>query len=162
MKIVADTGPIIGLAKIGKIFLLKRIAEETLIPPMVHKEIFGKVGIESSQIDQAIDDFIRIEGVMSLDQPTENVLAGLGEGEKEVIALAYKLEKDIMVLIDDRAGRDVAKKLNIPTTGLIGLLLISKEKGLVENVGDLINDLRNKGYWLSDDIIDIARRLAGE
>jgi len=30
MKIVSDTGPIIGLAKIGKIILLKNIADEVI------------------------------------------------------------------------------------------------------------------------------------
>lgn len=46
MRIVADTGPIIALAKIGKIFLLKSIAGEVPIPPMVYKELFGKIGSE--------------------------------------------------------------------------------------------------------------------
>jgi predicted nucleic acid-binding protein len=45
MKIVSDTGPIIGLAKIGKIILLKNIADEVIIPPMVYKELFGKTGL---------------------------------------------------------------------------------------------------------------------
>jgi predicted nucleic acid-binding protein len=54
MRIVADTGPIIALSKIGKIFLLKSIAGEVLIPPMVHKELFGKIGSESNEIDRAL------------------------------------------------------------------------------------------------------------
>jgi len=41
-------------------------------------------------------------------------------------------------------------------------LLLAKEKGFVENVGSLIYELRNAGYWLSDEIIEIARKLAGE
>jgi len=35
MIVISDTGPIIGLSKIDKIFLLKKIAKEILIPPMV-------------------------------------------------------------------------------------------------------------------------------
>ena len=66
------------------------------------------------------------------------------------------------MLLDDRAGRQVAKRLNIPTTGLIGLLLLAKEKGLVENVGSLIEELRHSGYWLSDEVMAVARRLTGE
>ena len=58
MKIVSDTGPIIGLAKIGKIILLKNIADEVIIPPMVYKELFGKTGPESNEIDQALNTFI--------------------------------------------------------------------------------------------------------
>ena len=60
MKIVSDTGPIIGLAKIDQIFLLKKLATEVLIPPFVQKELFGKIGVESDQIDQALSDFIQV------------------------------------------------------------------------------------------------------
>ena len=49
MKIVADTGPIIGLAKIGRISLLKKFATAVLIPPIVHKELYGKIGAYSSE-----------------------------------------------------------------------------------------------------------------
>jgi len=44
VKIVADTGPIIGLAKIGRIYKLKNLATEVLIPLIVHKELYGKIG----------------------------------------------------------------------------------------------------------------------
>ena len=33
MKIVSNTGPIIGLAKVDQLFLLKNVASEVLIPP---------------------------------------------------------------------------------------------------------------------------------
>ena len=56
----------------------------------------------------------------------------------------------------------LAEKLNIATTGLVGLLVVAKEMGFVESVGPLIEDLRNNGYWLSDDLITTAKRLAGE
>ena len=129
MRIVADTGPIIALAKIGKIFLLKSIAGEVLIPPMVYKELFGKIGSESNEIDRALNTFIRLKKEITLDEATEMALA---------------------------------KKLNIATTGLVGLLVVAKEMGFVESVGPLIEDLRNNGYWLSDDLITTAKRLARE
>jgi len=162
MKLVSDTGPLIGLAKIGQIYLLKNLAEEVIIPPMVHKELFGKVGTESTQIENALHDFIHIENEIPLDTGTERILAELDEGEKQAISLASISEGDVLLLLDDRAGRTVADNLNIPTTGLIGVLLLAKEKGLVENIGPLIENLRHNGYWISDEIMQIARKLAGE
>ena len=162
MKIVSDTGPIIGLAKIGKIILLKNIADEVIIPPMVYKELFGKTGPESNEIDQALNTFIMVKRDMAVEEAVKIELAGLGEGEKQAIGLASRLDNDVILLLDDRAGREVAARLNIFTTGLIGLLLVAKEKGLVESVGTLIKELRNNGYWLSDDIMKTAIKLAGE
>jgi len=162
MKIVSDTGPIIGLAKIGKIILLKNIADEVIIPPMVYKELFGKIGPESNEIDQALNTFIMVKRDMAVEEAVKIELAGLGEGEKQAIGLASRLDNDLILLLDDRAGREVAARLNIFTTGLIGLLLVAKEKGFVESVGTLIIELRNNGYWLSDDIMKTAIKLAGE
>jgi len=45
---------------------------------------------------------------------------------------------------------------------MVGLLVVAKETGFVESVGPLIEDLRHNGYWLSDDLITTAKRLAGE
>mgnify|MGYP001100006994 CR=1 FL=1 len=55
MKVVSNTGPLIGLAKIDQIFLLKSMAEAVFIPPRVYRELLGKIGIESEQIDKALE-----------------------------------------------------------------------------------------------------------
>jgi predicted nucleic acid-binding protein len=63
MRIVSNTGPIIGLARIGMIHILKDLAGEVLIPPFVHKELFGKTGRETIHIENAIGDFIKVAPV---------------------------------------------------------------------------------------------------
>lgn len=162
MKVISNTGPLIGLAKIRKIFLLKNVAEEVLIPPMVHRELFGKIGSESEEIDRALNEFIRIADLPAPDPTIEKVIAELDEGEKQAIGLASTFEGDVLLLLDDRAGRQLAEKLHIPTTGLIGLLLLAKERGLVRDVTSLIEELRKNGYWLSDEVIDIVKQLVEE
>jgi predicted nucleic acid-binding protein len=162
MKIVSNTGPLIGLAKIDRLSILKDIASKIIIPPMVHRELLGKTGIESERIDNALNGFINVIELKSLDSAIENALADLDEGERQAIALASTFSKDIILLLDDRAGRLVAEKLNIPTTGLIGILLLAKEKGILENIGLLIDELRSQGYWISDEVANLAKGLAGE
>lgn len=162
MKIVADTAPIIGLAKIGRISLLKKLATEVLIPPIVHKELYGKIGPESGQIDQALNDFIHVVALKSLELTIDEPLINLGEGEKQCILLAFTLKREALLLIDDRAGRQAADNLNIPKIGLVGILLLAKERGLIENVGSLLQELRLAGYWVSDELIAIARKFAEE
>ena len=56
----------------------------------------------------------------------------------------------------------VADNLNIPKIGLVGILLLSKKRGLIENVVLLLHELRAAGYWLSDEVIAVARKLAEE
>ena len=47
-------------------------------------------------------------------------------------------------------------------TGLIGVLLRLKEIGTIEAVTPHLETVQARGYWLSDEIIATARRLAGE
>lgn len=86
----------------------------------------------------------------------------MDEGEKQAIALTLTIADKVLLLVDDRLGRRVAQQLGIATTGSIGLLLRMKEKGLIENVSELMGELRDRGYWLSDRMIEVAKQLAGE
>jgi len=162
MKIVSNTGPLIGLAKIDCLSILKNVASEVLIPPIVHRELLGKVGIEPERIDNALNDFIHVTDLRPVELTAKEALVGLDEGERQAIGLASTFAGDVLLLLDDRAGRLVAEKLNIPKTGLIGILLLAKEKGILENIGSLIDELRSQGYWISNEIANIARNLAGE
>ena len=162
LQIVSNTGPIIGLAKIEKLDLLKIMGKEILIPPFVYKELFGKIGPEAKEIELALRDFIRVMPVNLSVAPGKRSLVELDEGERQAILLARSLGKDTLLLMDDYAGRKAAKDLKIAVTGLVGLLILAKKRGLVERVVPLIEGIRLNGYWLSDEVIGIARRLAGE
>jgi predicted nucleic acid-binding protein len=161
-RIVSNTGPIIGLAKIEKLDLFKILGKEIIIPPYVYKELFGKIGPEAAQIEDALREFIRVMPINLLDPPRERSLVELDEGERQAILLARSLGKDTLLLMDDYAGRKAARDLKIGVTGLVGLLLLAKERGLVEKVTPLIEKIRMNGYWLSDEVMEVARRLAGE
>ncbi|NVM21520.1 MAG: hypothetical protein HWN68_07050 [Desulfobacterales bacterium] len=100
MKVVSNTGPIIGLAKIAGSFLLKSMFEEVLIPPLVHRELFGKVGSESEEIERALNDFIHIADLIPLEPATERATADLDEGEKQAIS-AYELIKPERIRKDE-------------------------------------------------------------
>jgi predicted nucleic acid-binding protein len=66
------------------------------------------------------------------------------------------------LLIDDRAGRQAAENLGISKIGLVGILLLAKQKGLIENICPLLEELRTAGYWLSDELLVVARKIAKE
>ena len=162
MRIVSNTGPIIGLAKINRLSILKDLAGEILIPPKVHRELLAKTGDEATLIDEALNSFIHVSPLPPLDPSVKTIIVDLDAGEGHAIGLASTFSGDVLLLLDDRAGRTAAVRLNIPTTGLIGLLLLAKERGIITKVSELIYELREQGYWLSDRVVDIARQLAGE
>ena len=82
MTILSDTGPIIALAKVKKLYLLKSLFENVYIAPYVHKELMAKTGDEADEIDKALKEYITLRGFET--SPDVNlILRGLGSGEKE-------------------------------------------------------------------------------
>lgn len=145
MKIIADTGPLIGLAKIDRLSILKQIFPGVSIPPMVYRELLSKISEESERIENALDEFIQVEEIKTVEAriksnlapKMEKMLSELGEGERQVIILALKHSKDVLLLLDDRAGRKTANKLNIRCIGLIGILMLAKVLSVTANIGSI-------------------------
>lgn len=162
MSVVSNTGPIIALAKVDRLSLLKELFGEVFIPPTVNKELCAKSGSEWDAIENALKDYLHIHDLMSLDEKVKLVLADLDEGERQAVGLALTIGKDVMLLMDDRAGRQAAQKLNISVTGVVGILLLAKKRGLINSVTEVLEKIRNNGYWLSNKIIEVAKELAGE
>ncbi len=161
--LVCDTGPLIALAKIQKIALLDELGfENILIPSRVLKELLGKIGEESCLIESALDSFIQVRKRDKVSEEIEKMVSRLDAGEQEVILLGTAIIDEVLLLIDDKAGRRVAKRLNLSVVGTPGMLLLFKQQGLVEKVMPLLTEIRQRGYWLSDVLMVQVQQLAGE
>jgi predicted nucleic acid-binding protein len=103
-----------------------------------------------------------VQEVPVLSAATREIVDRLDVGERQVVSMAAELDEDTVLLMDDQAGRRAARRLECAVTGVIGLVLRAKETGRVDTVTPLLMRLRETGYWLSDEIIEHARELAGE
>ncbi len=147
--IVSDTSCLILLEKIGRISLLE--------------SLFGKITVTSVIADEfgkPLPDFIEIEdaGDKKYQQILESILDA---GEASAIALA--LEKDDCLLImDESKGRRGAKQLRIKLTGTLGILIVAKEKGLMQSVTEIIEQIRRTDFRISETLIQEAKRKSNE
>lgn len=67
------------------------------------------------------------------------------------------------VLIDERRGRLVASRLNLRYTGILGVLVEAKSKGLMAEVKPLLDALINKaGFWVAEPLYDSVLQLVNE
>lgn len=163
MTFVCNAGPVIALAKIDHLHLLRELAGLVLIPETVFHEVLAKPGMDSSRILAASRDFIQVCAPPGhLDPSVEFASRLLDHGEKAVIALTSSHAPPVTALLDDAAGRKVASRLGIPVLGFIGLLLVAKQRQHISSVGPLVEQARIQGYWLSDELVEIARKLAHE
>jgi len=135
--------------------------------------LFGKVIVPPSVIDELAQqdrfpniDFGMYPFIQVIAPRDQSAVAALKQeldlGESEAIVLAFELKADLL-LIDERHGRKVALSRGLLTTGVLGILIRAKARGLVPEVGSLALRLRNElGFHLADAIIDEAQKLAGE
>jgi predicted nucleic acid-binding protein len=82
----------------------------------------------------------------------------------EVAALALALERDIRdVLIDEKAARTAAVALGLRVSGLLGVLIEAKRRGLIESIGPLLHALSNDAkVWIDPSLRQRILRIAGE
>ena len=159
-RIVVNTGPLIALAGVGRLDLLNALYDDVLVPQQVHDEVLqgSAIGRDMSDYDSA--SFLQI---MALTTPPDPLLSGmLDEGEAAVIQLARQ-EHITHILIDERKGRRIARQVyGLTVLGTMRLLINAKRTNLLNNISELIQQMRAQGYWIHEAIVQVALQEAGE
>ena len=159
-KVVCNSSPLIHLAKVGKLELLKGYFTEISIPEAVYREcvIDGKDREDAKRIENAA--WIRVVDIKNIDlKKAFNTV--LDEGESEAIVLALQESADL-ILLDDYEARELARTYGLKITGTIGLLIKAKYEGDISSIGEMLKKLRRTGFWLSDDLYTKILRDEGE
>lgn len=87
-------------------------------------------------------------------QKQEELESRLDRGEASSIALALEIDNSTLI-IDEIKGRKIALSLNVNIIGTIGIILLANKKGLINDVIGIILRLVNKGFRLSDKLLDL-------
>lgn len=151
MIVVSDSSPIIYLSIVGRLDILQVLFERIIIPEAVYNEltIHGKGQPGSQEVLDSDWIEVRYCSDMSLFKVLETQL---DIGEAQAITIAQELHADLL-LIDERLGRNVAKSLDIPIIGLLGIFNLAKKKGIVSYVKPIIDQLiTNVGFRVSSEL----------
>jgi len=144
MIVVSNATPIISLASIGKIDILKHFFDKVYIPQAVYDEIKSKKAYGYKEID---DDFFEVAHIK--DEFAQNILLNdLDLGEAQTIVLAKEMSADI-VLIDETIGYNLAKSQQLNAKRTLSFLIASKKKGYIDEVAPLLDEMIEKGRWIS-------------
>ena len=158
--IVCNTGPLIALAGIERLDILRGLYESVYLPQAVHEEI-----LLGGRHFTGLDAYRKADWitVSALRQPGDPLLATvLDAGEASVIQLAREIGVP-RVLMDERKGRRVAREVyGLDVMGTARLLTDAKEAHLVANVGELLQQMRGAVYWIHSRIMEAAMRAAKE
>lgn len=157
MIIVSDTTAISNLVQIGEIDLLPKIYGEVTIPSGVYDELLVLADLDIP-IDKVLaSNWLSIRTVEATDL-YRDLLTELDMGEAESIALAIELQADYL-LIDEKKGRKIALEKNLQIIGTLGIIIEAKKLGHVDNIQQKMDDLRNIGFWISEQLYQYVREI---
>ncbi|HRI65532.1 MAG TPA: DUF3368 domain-containing protein [Polyangium sp.] len=157
--IIADSGPLISLARIGQLHLIPQLFFKVRIPDAVMREVTqgaaeGRPG--ATEIRNA-------EWVEVIDVPV-NLVAGyallVDAGEAAAIALA-KQDCGLLLMDDDR-GRRLALRLGLDVKGTLGLLVLAKKRGHIPDVRTSLDALVRAGIHVSRQLLEATLRAVNE
>ena len=173
--VIADAGPLIGLARIGQLDLLPQLFGRVTVTSFVADEVLAGGTFADQALLQAAfaQDWLGVVPMDDLDQDARHVLCrnlmslhqiDMGEASAMVLAQQWRDEraKSVLLLIDDHRGRQAALHCALSTMGTAGLLLLAKQTGRIAAVKPLLFVLRQAGYFLSDRLIEAVLLQAGE
>jgi len=161
--VVSNATPLIYLAKVGRLNLLRMVFGEVFIPEEVKVEVVDRgkqLGERDAYVvEKAVEDgWLKVLRVEILEIPIK-----LEPGEVAVLSLAKKLGQR-EVLVDEISARTAARLMGLTPRGTVFVLLKAleiKEIGLSEFL-DALSDLVKHGFRLKEEVYLEAVRKARE
>lgn len=131
MIVISDTTPILSLLKAGKLDLLKILYQRVVVPEAVYDELTVNADYKDEKEKILNCSFLSVEKVSNVE--SVNILrnvTGLDAGESESLIL-YGEKKADLLLMDERKGRGVAKKMSVQYVGTMGVLMQAFDESIV-------------------------------
>ena len=157
--VVADAGPLIALARIGRLGILHDLFGRVLVPPAV----FAELCIGSSRPGAAALAAASSQGWL-VETATARVPLRLqrllDRGEAEAIVLAQRT--GALLVIDEATGRRAARHEHVHIIGTGAVLIAAKRRGLIADMAPLLEALLTAGYRLSAGLQHGILAQAGE
>jgi len=169
--IIADASPLIALATIDQLELLHKLYQNVLIPEAVEQELMLDSNMAGAKrLKQAVSQgWLKIERCDYTAEPYlesyQQLLQIIDQGETEAILLAECLQSNRdyrFLLIDERRGRQVARKRGLVIAGTGAVLLAAKKKNYIHSVKTELDSMQEKGYRLSTVLRQRLLELAEE
>lgn len=158
--VVSDTTAITHLARIGALTLIRQLYLTVYIPEAVYRELTEHGEEVPGAKEVCSNPWLKVKSVQNTER-VEAHSAVLDPGESEAIALAQEINADLLI-IDEKTGRAYAKSLGIEITGMIGILMIAKERKLITAIKPYLDRLIATRFKLGMGLYNQALELAGE
>jgi len=156
--VVSNSSPLIWLAKIGRLTLLKSLFGEIVIPMRVYEEsALRKRSADAVLIAKAVEDgWIEVSEERMEEADVIVGASGIYLGEAEAILLAQKLDTEL--IIDEREASATAQIFGVRPIGTIAVLLLAlaRDRITLREFRECLDSLITSGFWLTVDVYNKA------
>jgi predicted nucleic acid-binding protein len=149
---ISDSSPLIALAQIEQLDLIRRLHTKILVPAAVAREVAPTI--------PQIPAWCIVRPLTGAPRPCD-VSAAIGLGEREAISLALEVKADRLI-VDEQPARRLAASLGLRVIGTVGLLLAAKERGFITEVRHQLDRLLNARFFIDEDLYRRVLAQAGE
>ena len=154
MIVVSDNSPLQYLVLIGCIETLPTLYGQVFTTPQVIAELTHANAPEAvRRWAQSPPGWITVENPQKIE-----LLDTLDIGEASAISLAQERHAEL-ILIDERAGVEAARRVGICAVGTLGVLIEAGVEGLIDFNGALDRLTSQTSFYASSHLIASARRI---
>ena len=158
--VIIDSSPLIGLAMVNGLAWLPSLFGQVVLPESVKQEVLPDKSAQGKEaIANAIDqgwltvwpEIIESYGDIDLDQ-----------GETDCINLALSRVEDVLLIMDERLGRAVAKEKGLKVVGTAAIIGLAKKQGLIPSARTVFDVLHRSDFRISQAVINQVLRAVNE
>ncbi|HCJ76159.1 DUF3368 domain-containing protein [Roseburia faecis] len=164
LRVMCNTSPIIGLVSINRLALLWQLFDEVILPEAVYNELCADSVHHQAEIKEVRECVssgrLKVYQVKNADM-VKALYGKLHYGELEVIVGAKELDISLAI-IDERAARKMASEFLVDTIGILGILTLAKQRGIISQIKPDLDCLRANGYRISESLYQQVLLKNGE
>lgn len=135
--VISDTSCLIILSRVNLLEILPKMFSDIWITEEIRLE-FG----------ESLPDWISVKKV-KFQNLTKILELNVDKGEASAMALYLEQIDDAVLVIDEKKGRQIAKKLGIKIIGTLGILVNANRLGLIEDLKIVIENLEQADFRIS-------------
>ena len=158
--VVMDASPLIGLAIVDGLIWLPKLFDTIYVSETVKDEVLqGTVAPGEEVIAHAFESgWLKIwqEKIMPL------LDIDLDAGETDCINIALQHPGQVLLVMDERAGRAVSKEMGLKIIGTAAIIGIAKRQGLIDSARALFERLHQSDFRIAPAVIKQVLSSVGE
>ncbi len=150
---ISDTSSLIALERIEGWFLFEILFARVVVVREVVDEFNAK-------FRNRLPEWIEVRE-LSYNDVLEKPTMKLDSGEAASIALALETPRST-IIIDEEQGRKEAARRGLKVVGMLGVLQLAKNAGVIDLITPCIERLKNAGFRMSETLVQKILQQSGE